>query len=295
MEDDQFERFVGLFSMKDEDFPYNSQVTNEIQTFRKQQVDSQLFFDVLLSFIEGIEDPSSLYPPKSIDDLQSLFMIIENSNIDELKQQCFYYYLLKDWEKSETYSEQVSLPKNYQHLMDGYYYLDRLKFEEAINHLLLPDVLPNFPDKIIETLYSNEKYKFLIRFVSFVGPPLDTFRKEECYALSLVRYSFLASYHYMKKCTKPLVLWEEMIQLILESNDTQSCKLIVSLPLSQEECEVLFSLLRSKKEPLYLNTLLALLVESNNIQEALELSSNSTHLQKSAVNTYLHKLNSLSS
>ncbi|EPX70481.1 uncharacterized protein SOCG_04725 [Schizosaccharomyces octosporus yFS286] len=290
LDETQFDKFIGLFSIRPEDFPYNQDVRLNIKSLRQNHVDHQLFFDVLFFFIDAMKEPEGCYPPSSMSDLKNLFLIIDSSNIDELKQQCFYYYLLKDWGKSETYADQILLPYNFRHLIDGYYALDHLNFEEALDHFLQPDVLPNFPDKILETFYRHDKFFQMIRFIMFVNPPLDTFRKQECYTLALARVSFLSAFHFMKKSIHPLVLWEKLLYVVLDSNDKDSCKLIVSLPLVEEEIDIMISVLNAKKEPLYLNTLLAFLIQSGRIHEACQLASSNPYLDESPISSALQKL-----
>ncbi|EEB06779.1 fungal protein [Schizosaccharomyces japonicus yFS275] len=271
MNTEQFQRFSKLFSLRKEDFPYSSHFVARVQKLRSLQVDRCLFFDVLLAVIAGIQDAAVYFPPSDLNELKTLFLKIDESGTDELKQHCCFYYILKDWNKSKEFAEQVLLPKNFRTLMDGYYEMDHMNYESALNCFLHPSVIPNFADKILETLYQQKQYRLSVRFVQTISPPLDTYQKQSTYILSLAQLNFVCAYQNARKFQNSQELWTEMVRQVLASENKKACKSIIALPLSQQEQQLLRDILLQDKGFFAQKLLLCWLIQLGELTEAKKL------------------------
>ena len=111
---------------------------------------------------------STLYPPQSPADLRRLLYAIHTSSLDRLKQDCYYYYLLRDYDaaqalpqanghgpadgmdldgltertanhvkdtrRAETFARCRCLPVVWRNLINGYWSLDNSQWE--VSYLL---------------------------------------------------------------------------------------------------------------------------------------------------------------
>lgn len=95
----------------------------------------------------------SLYPPTTPAALRRLLHSIHSSPVDRLKQDCFFYYLLRDYDvvaptanghpsemevdegeakpssRAEGFARQRCLPKAWRVFMNGYWALDHALFD----------------------------------------------------------------------------------------------------------------------------------------------------------------------
>lgn len=88
----------------------------------------------------------ALYPPTSPAGYRRLLASIHSSDLDRLKQDCLYYYLLRDYERQSTGSEEDRLDgfararrfaKTWRVFMDGYWNLDNGNWE--VSHRIASD------------------------------------------------------------------------------------------------------------------------------------------------------------
>ncbi|KAG4302534.1 hypothetical protein PCANB_001242 [Pneumocystis canis] len=265
--------FKRIYSQNSKDFPYNIQLLNTIKNFRKKY-DGKLFFDLLLTEIAHVSHPEKLYPPKTLADLKKLYFSIENSQIDELKKNCYHYYILKDWNMDEKFSSDVFIPIIYKKLMDSYWYLDRMKFQDAFSCLCTPNLIPNFPEKILNSFYflSGEHGPYMtVMYVSLMSLPLDTDEKLNLYMSALIKVDIPSAYSFMKSCLNlKVVFFQKMIEHCLST--PQFMKWILELPFTKEEEEELISYLKKTNHASSKNILFIYLINKGKRIEAIELS-----------------------
>ncbi|WVO13990.1 hypothetical protein L204_101615 [Cryptococcus depauperatus] len=167
--------------------PWDAEFSERCIQQRQILPGGKLFFDRLLEFANI--DGQALYPPKSPADLRRLLHAIHATELDRLKKDCYYYYLLGDYDskapeltavghiegmdvdnedgaivkKSEeddiktkrryTFSKQRCMPSLWRTFIDGYWALDNGKWEQAVNSLSDPSITEvNFIPEIITTL-----------------------------------------------------------------------------------------------------------------------------------------------
>ncbi|KAG5518135.1 hypothetical protein PMAC_003321 [Pneumocystis sp. 'macacae'] len=265
--------FNKIYSQNSKDFPYNVQLLNTIKNFRKIH-NGKLFFDLLLTEIAFVSKPEKLYPPKTLSDLKKLYFAIENSKIDELKKNCYHYYVLKDWNMDEKFSNDVFIPIIYRKLMDSYWYLDRMRFQDAFSSLCTPNLVPNFPEKILNSFYflSGERGSHMtVAYASLMSLPLDTDEKLNLYMSALIKVDIPSAYFFLKCClTSKVIFFEKIIEHCLST--PQSIKWILELPFTKEEEEQLINYLKKISHTLSKKILFIYLINKGKRIEAIELS-----------------------
>ncbi|ORX39985.1 nuclear pore complex assembly-domain-containing protein [Kockovaella imperatae] len=147
----------------------------------------ELFFDRLLTFA-NLDGPS-MYPATSPADLRRLLHAIHTSHQDRLKQDCYFYYLLRDYDdasivagppasqaegnsnfemqldegdqessdgsesRAESFAKHRCIPRTWRVFMDGYWALDHGQWESAVKCLSDPSVSElNFVPQIVHAL-----------------------------------------------------------------------------------------------------------------------------------------------
>ena len=106
---------------------------------------------------------STLYPPTTPAALRRLLHLIHTSSVDRLKQDCFFYYLLRDYHaalpkanghtggmevdagaeeakpdtRAEGFARRRCLPRTWTVFMDGYWTLDHGLWDAGATHFLV--------------------------------------------------------------------------------------------------------------------------------------------------------------
>ncbi|WWD16050.1 hypothetical protein CI109_100475 [Kwoniella shandongensis] len=168
--------------------PWTESASREVDERRKRLPDGRLFFDRLLAFAEL--DGQSLYPPRTPAAVRRLLHAVHSSPPDRLKRDCFFYYLLKDYDaatpltngheepvmdvdgsdddvfvskisnvqgsgKAEAFAKKRCMPKMWRVFIDGYWALDHGLWEIAASSLSDPSITEiNFAPEILHTLAS---------------------------------------------------------------------------------------------------------------------------------------------
>ncbi|KTW27691.1 hypothetical protein T552_02131 [Pneumocystis carinii B80] len=229
---------------------------------------------MLLEDIARIYDWEKIYPPKTVVELKKLYFSIENSHIDELKKNCYHYYLLKDCDMSEKFSNDVFIPIIYRKLMDSYWYLDRMRFEEAFSSLCTPNLVPNFPEKILRSFYflsGEQGAQMTITYTDVMSLPLDTDEKLDIYMSSLIKVDVLSAYSFLKSCPNlKATFFQKIIEHCLCVE--QCTKWLLELPFTKEEEEQLIRYLKEAPYATSKNILFVYLINKGKRIEAIELS-----------------------
>ncbi|KAL7267625.1 hypothetical protein RUND412_009779 [Rhizina undulata] len=231
-------------------FPYTKERIAKISRNRVL-LDNLLFFDVLLTEIAHIDDPSRLYPPKNTTALRHMYFTIEqidDTKLDRLKKNSFYYYVLKDFDRAwngcnfaEQYARMNLIPMSFCNLIDGVYALDNLEFEDALRHLTDPSVTPFAPHKIMSTFLTQAGSTLgpvlVSTFVQVTQPVLDTDASIRTYFTALKLTCIENAFTYQR--TVPVHLQEELFTKLIDyclTNKPQMNALkLVNFPFNPEE------------------------------------------------------------
>ncbi|WVW82987.1 hypothetical protein I302_105003 [Kwoniella bestiolae CBS 10118] len=171
--------------------PWNDLTSPSIEKRRKELPEAKLFFDRLLELV-GL-DGASLYPPNTPAAIRRLLHSIHSLELDRLKKDCFYYYLLKDYDsssaiqlqaqpsmeideeneggssingklpnvhgvpsKAQSFAKKRCMPLTWIRFMDGYWALDHGLYDTTVSSLSDPSITTlNFVPSILQTLYKN--------------------------------------------------------------------------------------------------------------------------------------------
>lgn len=192
------------------------------------------------------------YPPKSNNDLRNLHRAIcETNGADHHKISVFYYILLDfDYptgrrEYSMTFESRSFLPQKYQIYMKGLWHMDRGEFEDALQYLTHPSIIPTFPDDILETLVkiSNNDLTLSLAYYHTVQPTLTGLRAIECLFSALGRTSVTEAFYFSRGQTETTQrhMFEMLISLVLNNSPKETmadrCVELINLPLTKQEEE----------------------------------------------------------
>ncbi|KAK4683869.1 hypothetical protein P7C73_g6345, partial [Tremellales sp. Uapishka_1] len=212
--------------------PYTEDVIAQTNERRDRYPENSLFIDKLLGYANI--DSSSLYPPSTPGSLRRLLSTIGDASLDRLKKDCFFYYLLKDYDassersgqdremdldgdaneksspakkgsRSEGFAQKRCLPKVWRIFMDGYWELDHGFWEAGIAHLSDPSI--NEVDFIpailttISTLVSPPSLacSLVHSFLTTVRPVLSSALETQIKLLALASTSSLSQvFHFIR-------------------------------------------------------------------------------------------------
>ncbi|QSL64473.1 hypothetical protein MERGE_001774 [Pneumocystis wakefieldiae] len=174
----------------------------------------------------------------------------------------------------EEFSNDVFIPVIYRKLMDSYWYLDRVKFQEAFSSLCTPNLIPNFPEKILRSFYllSGEQGAHMtVTYTDVMSLPLDTDEKLDVYMSALIKVDVLSAYSFLKSC--PGLKATFFRKIIEHCLSVQHCtKWILELPFTKDEEEQLISYLKEASSASSKNILFVYLINKGKRIEAIELS-----------------------
>ncbi|OLL22678.1 hypothetical protein NEOLI_002552 [Neolecta irregularis DAH-3] len=273
----QIDRFATTFSLNPSIFPYSKSLVATI-TRRREQL-GQLFIDLFLTQLAQLPNAPSFYPPKSLPDLKNLYAQIDQSNLNPLQKQSYYYYLLKDWgAMAEKYANSMQIPETYRRLIDGFFSMDRFEFEDAVRHLSTPSLYPNFSDKIIETFirFGGENGALLaLTFINSAQPPLTLDNTIKLYVLAMVDMNLASAFMYYRTCPAHLRhdLFTSIIDFCLDRNSGSHMMQLLDLPMSKGEQQIFSSHLKVSAHRLAYETLLVWNIQRGNPVAALSIAS----------------------
>ncbi|KAL2045694.1 hypothetical protein N7G274_002124 [Stereocaulon virgatum] len=213
----------------------------------RQSLENELFVDRLLKAL-GIRKTSAAYPPESNRNLKELFQRIAASSSPEHHKHSVVYYLLKDLSQAkgdhEHFARASYLPDKYKTFIDGIWYLDRLKFERALDYLTEPASTPTFSEEILYTLCrhtSRDDVTLPIAYFHTVSPSITSSKVLEAYFLVLCRANVTEAFYFSRAQgdMNHRVLFEQLIAFV-HTNSTGAIKAtrgveLISLPLNEEE------------------------------------------------------------
>ncbi|KAK9245050.1 nuclear pore complex assembly-domain-containing protein [Lipomyces tetrasporus] len=243
------------------EFPYDRHLLNDLST-QRNNLDGYLFFDLLATGIAAVSDAQDLYPPRDSIALHFLYDHIATANADILKKHCLLYYILKDYgpQRASDYVDSVLLPDAHKRLIDGVHALDRFQFQEAMTNLTHPSVRLQFTEKVLTTLlkYCDRGPQYIRIYVAVTNPILDTREAATVYLDALSRVSIFAALEFVRT-TPPEDRAENyrmLIDLCLSNGPDSSAYQVATLPLNEEEEEIVLPYLTSRPDAIAKNILI---------------------------------------
>ncbi|SLM41187.1 conserved hypothetical protein [Lasallia pustulata] len=280
MED--FEQFEAVFAFNP-DIAYDHQTVDHVLRNRRA-LENELFFDRLLKAL-GVSQASKLYPPRSNQDLRTLHGRIVSSASPDHHKQSLLYYILKDFPHSsqvaEGFAKDCFLPSKYWFFIDGLWFLDRLRFEKALDHLTEPALVPTFPQEILYTLCRHapkDNATLPLAYFYTVSPSITSNKALEALFEVMCRASITEAF-YFSRAQGDLIhrtLMENLIGFIHSSTagDIRAARAmeLSGLPLTEEEELWLEEYLlegKGRTLPAAKDTLRARQIVSGRLQDAL--------------------------
>ncbi|KAL8950236.1 MAG: hypothetical protein Q9222_003725 [Ikaeria aurantiellina] len=201
---DDFEDFDSLFAFEP-NYVYSEQTINRIVKNRRT-ANNELFIDRLFKAL-GLEKSSNLYPPRSNHDLRAFHeKIIESTSPDHHKQSVLYYILRdipdKDTHPASTFATSVFLPEKYRIFIDGMWYLDRGRFEKALDYLSEPVLIPTFPEEIVYLLCTHPDQrddKLPLAYYYTVSPPITSSKVLQALFSKIAKSSITEAFFWARK------------------------------------------------------------------------------------------------
>ncbi|KAK4694092.1 protein ELYS, partial [Lecanoromycetidae sp. Uapishka_2] len=240
------------FSDFDAVFGFNSNLaysrgTRDIILQHRQKLEHELFIDRLLKAL-GVRKVSKCYPPESNQDLRSLHKQITDSSSPDHYKHSVLYYIIKDLSPSSSdapddFARASYLPDKYKIFIDGIWFLDRLKFEKALDYLTEPALIPTFPEEILYTLcrHSSTDITLPMAYYHTVSPTITSSKVLEAYFLVLCRVSVTEAFFFSRAQGElnHRVLFEKLISFVHEKSKGANKAAIgvelISLPFDEEE------------------------------------------------------------
>lgn len=187
------------------------------------------------------------YPPRSNQDLRSLWAKISESKAPDEQKIALLYYLLRDCRAlnnvDTNFIRRTHLPRRWQVLVAGLWELDHAQFARALEHLTDPSLTPTFTDEILLTLLQHPRCdpSLAMAYYVAVSPPLQGHKTLEAY-FEMLKTNNLVEAYYLAQKQPPSVhkgLFEKLVVSVLQDKPGHSraerAALLVGLPLSEQE------------------------------------------------------------
>lgn len=212
---------------------------------------------------------SRAYPPKSNQELRTLYQQIIASTSPNHHKQSLIYYILRDCrnagDSAAQFTRECYLPEKYRLFIDGIWHLDRLEFrvcygspisvmkirslipfvyfQPALEHLTEPSLIPTFPDEILHILIKHSKGdgSLAMAYYLTVSPPLESPEVRQAYFSVLCSTSVTESFYFARNQNQQLhrELFEQIIHLVHSTSPSESrgnrAMELINLPFSDEE------------------------------------------------------------
>jgi hypothetical protein len=154
------------------------------------------------------------------------------------------YYILLDFDRtstraaiSEDFAGNSGLPKSYQILMKGLWQLDQQEFEDALEYIAYPSLIPDFADDIITALVRNGEDSLALSYYYTVQPILSTSTALELLFEAMARNDATEALFFLR--TQPEYIQETLFQRLisLALGDSQNARVqdVAFLPFTTEE------------------------------------------------------------
>ncbi|KAF4636064.1 hypothetical protein G7Y89_g2023 [Cudoniella acicularis] len=257
-----FQSFEDVFE-SDPECSFDEDAVKEIESNRKTY--EGLFVEKVMKLM-GIKRPSKYYPPKSNADLRNLHkVLIETTAADHHKISVLYYLLLHlDYPTGErrlsvAFERKSSLPNKYSTYMKGLWHLDRGEFavcppnprplfkantfQDAVQYLTHPSLIPTFPDEILEVLvrYSTKDLTLALAYYYTIQPSLTSNRAIECLISAIARNSVTEAFYFSRSQPQHTQrhMFEMITSLVLHNSPAQTIAdrsvELINLPFSEVE------------------------------------------------------------
>ncbi|KIX00674.1 uncharacterized protein Z518_09739 [Rhinocladiella mackenziei CBS 650.93] len=237
--------FDAVFQPKP-DYSLDHKSVEAIIKHRKEFGD-QLFFDRIWTSI-GLTRPSrNIYPPRSNQDLRSLWAKIVYSPAADEQKLALLYYILRDCRQlpnaDTNFARRTYLPQKYQLLVAGLWELDHGQFSRALEHLTDPSLTPTFADDILLALLQHPKCDSSLATAYYVAvsPPLKDPAALEAYFRLLVANNLVEAYYFAQKQddARHKILFEKLVVSVHQDKPgdarAERATLLIGIPFTREE------------------------------------------------------------
>jgi len=221
--------------------PYDRELLSEIEGSRKA-FDGQLFIDRVIKAL-GFSKGKS-YPPKTDNALRQLHHQICEASMALHYKLSILYYILLDFDRkstravvSEDFASNSGLPKSYQILMKGLWQLDQQEFEDALEYIAYPSLIPDFADDIITALVRNGEEQLALSYYYTVQPILSTSTALELLFEAMARNDATEALFFSRTQPEYIreTLFQRLVSLALGDNQNAGVEDAAFLPFTAEE------------------------------------------------------------
>ncbi|OAP65516.1 hypothetical protein AYL99_01488 [Fonsecaea erecta] len=237
--------FDAVFQQKP-DYAYDNRMVESIIKHRKEFGD-QLFFDRIWKTIGLARPARNNYPPRSNQDLRTLWSKIAQSSAPDEQKLALLYYLLRDCRQlpnaDSNFARRTHLPQRWQLLVAGLWELDHAQFSRALEHLTDPSLTPTFTDEILLTLMRHPKCEpsLIPAYYIAMSPPLEDPTALEAYFELIIDNNLVEAYYFAQRQNEARhkMLFEKLISDVHEDSPGHSrserAALLLGLPWTAQE------------------------------------------------------------
>ncbi|KAH7028868.1 nuclear pore complex assembly-domain-containing protein [Microdochium trichocladiopsis] len=231
-------------------FPFTRQWAQQVEKKRKEY-DGVLFLDRVLAAL-NIAKASKVYPPKTEKDLRQLHhLVCDASNVAIHHKLSILYYILLDVDsrleeqspgstpstRADSFAADAAVPQKYSIFIKGLWYMDATNFDQALEHLTHPSLVPEFADEIVtalaridntasssSSLQADESYSPVLAYYYAVQPVLRTSAATNILFDAISRSSVSEALRYSR--ARPQFMREQLFKRLVLSviDDSSSSK-----------------------------------------------------------------------
>jgi len=223
--------------------PYDPELQAEIENSRNI-FGGVLFIDRVMNTL-GLSK-GKLYPPKSDSALRNLHKQICDATMSLHHKYSLLYYLLLDFDESDAqtlasdgFATASGMPKNYQTLMKGLWYLDQQMFPKALENIAHPSLIPDFADEIITALVTLKHDDLALAYYYSVQPILKTLSALELLFGAMARTNVTEALFFTRTQSDHTreVLFRRLVSVALDhkQSDSAVASELAFLPFESEE------------------------------------------------------------
>lgn len=199
--------------------PYNRELASKIEANRAK-LNGELFIDVILRDMGGLDQPAKVYPPKNLNDLVRLLATVAPlAEQAPEKHACIVFYLFLHYPNhltepflgseslAEYYASQLDLSMGFQEVIRGTWHMDQLEYDTGVLHLSYPENNTDvFHEKVLKTLAGSgaadnsdtpsitaENARLVLSYITALDPALVTESSLDIYIKSLCSQSLYSA------------------------------------------------------------------------------------------------------
>jgi len=163
------------------------------------------------------------YPPKTNAVLRDFHNAICASSAPDHHKLSILFYILIDIDSttgrrefSNSFEEMSFLPKKYSIYMKGLWHLDHQDYENAIEYLTYPTILPTFADEVIEVLSRKARNPALaLAYYYTTSPSLTDSKSIECVFTAIAKTNVSEAFFFARE--QSAYAHKHMLQMLISS------------------------------------------------------------------------------